>query len=75
MASVIHWDLAGKCGFADCKNVKIKLLQILGDVQERKIDFIGYIRGDESDIVKGVNVLYLSKKNSKIISESERIRI
>ena len=29
MTNVIHWDLLGKCGFADRKNVKIKVLQVL----------------------------------------------
>ena len=29
VTNVIHWDLAGKCGFADRKNVKIKVLQVL----------------------------------------------
>ena len=51
MANVIHWDLAGKCGFADRTNVKIKVLQVCGDVQERKGDFIGYTRGDAMQIL------------------------
>ena len=29
VTNVIHWDLLGKCGFADRKNVKIKVLQVL----------------------------------------------
>lgn len=51
VANVIHWDLAGKCGFADRTNVKIKVLQVCGDVQERKGDFIGYTRGDAMQIL------------------------
>ena len=52
---------------------KLRCCRYGGDVQERKADHIVYTRADKADIVKGIEILPLGKKNSKI-SDSERIR-
>lgn len=57
----------------NARMLKLRCCRYGGDLQERKADYIGYTRGDKADIEKGVKILPLGKKNSKI-SESERIR-
>jgi len=58
------------------KNVIIKVLQVLWRCagEESRLHWI-HTRGCEADNVKEVNILSLGEKNSKIFSESERIRI
>ena len=60
MANVIHWDLAGKCGFSDRKNVKIKVLQVLRRCvgEESRLHWI-HTWGCEADIVRGINIISL----------------
>lgn len=57
--------------------LKLRCCRYCGDVQERKTDFIEYTRGDAKQILRKelIYSISLGEENSKIFSESERIRI